>query len=108
MLPFLLSSVLTQSCCINDIQYSIYMVVTTALPLYRIIIILYWISLMLLAWMRLMALVLMMSVLAFMTMMMILSMILVTIVTMILMMILMMVGAGTEDHSHEKPNSYLR
>ena len=33
---------------INDIQYSIYMVVTTALPLYRIIIILYQVSLMLL------------------------------------------------------------
>ena len=47
---------------INDIQYNIYMVVTTALPLYRIITTLYWISLMLLVWVRLMVLTLIMSV----------------------------------------------
>merc|ERR1712048_947374 len=82
----------------NGIE-NINMILTTALPLYRIIIMLSWISLMLLVWMRLMVLMLMMSVLTFMTMMMILIMILMMILTMILMMILMMmlmtIGAGT-------------
>merc|ERR1711953_271263 len=41
---------------IKDIQYSIYVVVTTALPLYQIIIFLHWISLMLLVYMKLMVL----------------------------------------------------
>merc|ERR1712110_338715 len=84
----------------NDIQYSIYMVVTTALPVYRIMLMLYWISLTLPVWMRLMVFMLMMNVLIFMTMMMILMM--------ILTMILIMVSPGTEDRSQEEPNSYLR
>ena len=63
------------------------MLVTTALPLHRNILNLYWILLMLLVWMKLMILMLM-SVLTFMTMM-ILIMILMMILTMILMMILL-------------------
>ena len=42
---------------INDIWYSIYMVVTKALPLYRIMINLHWISIILLVSMRLIVLV---------------------------------------------------
>ena len=71
-----------------------HMVITTALPLYCTMIMLFWISLVLLVWMRLMVLMLMMSVLPFMTMM-ILTMILMRILMIKLMMILLTVGEGT-------------
>ena len=58
---------------INDIRYSIYMVVQTALPFYRIIIILYWISLMLLVWMSLMVLTMILMVILVQAMLMMVS-----------------------------------